>query len=217
MNDSMNDSCSGSYIRHTVSYPSGGGCVTGRETLNSFPWLPFGLNAIDGNHPDRWLGNEAYSCAPANPTAGSGGNFWGWTPFFHLFDQILPAAESAGIPVQEFGLQNELNLQDFTVTARPSEAAGDCGSVCGDVGTYLQSRGLTGNLAMFGETERNSTIFACDLTTPAMVQESANGYLASTLYSSDGVSVVLRPWEDAASTNCRTPANIGSPSGPYAP
>jgi hypothetical protein len=66
---------------------------------------------------------------------------------------------------------------------------------------------------MFGEAWANSTNLACDGGTQSMTQQSINGFLSSNLYTSDGSNVVLRPWENAASTDCPTPANLG----PYHP
>jgi len=348
----MIDTWSGTLTAFTVNYPSGGGCPSGGETLYYFPWLPFGLNSSESYYPDESLGNQAYACSPPNP-ASPDGNFWGWTPYFNLFDQILSDAQTAGINIQEFDLQNESNLQSFPVMARliydnmtstgvletlgekmadygfsatavttsvssasPGSAGGDCGSLYGDsahlmltsellaatggalignppyiswngdmpcdasptycgspgspgwyacatagmislpatvalrtvtdmhtspcvivsgacstttdvtstatnmfsdVWTYLQYRSLTSNLAMFGETWSNSSTTSCDGGTQTMAQESASGFLSSTLYSGDGSNVVIRPWEDAPSSNCTTPAVVGSPSGPYAP
>jgi hypothetical protein len=112
----MADAWSGTLTSKTVNYPSG--CGSGNETLNYFPWLPFGLNPGDHNYPDRSLLNQAYSCSPPNPSPQNGGTFWGWTPFFNLFDQILSQAQTAGVTIQEFDLENEVNLMDFTVLGR---------------------------------------------------------------------------------------------------
>ncbi|HEX5431202.1 MAG TPA: hypothetical protein VFW83_04500 [Bryobacteraceae bacterium] len=343
------DNWSGNLTNLNASYPAG--CQVGTRSLDFFPWLPFGLDPNDPGGlvdvPDRSEGNQAYSCSPFNP------EFWGWTPFFNLFDQVLSQAQTAGVTIQEFDLQNEVNLTDFPVTARliydnststpvlqtlgqklanhgftstavtvsvtnrdPAESAGDCGSVYGDsahlmntsellaatggsligfppyvrfdggmtcdnstpfcgppgsagwqqcatqgmialpateptrtitdmhatpcvrsngscettvdatstaantfddVLSYLQYRGLTANVVMIGETYSNSPNFSCNLDTQAITQQGVNGFLGSTLYSSDATNVILRPWENAAGTACATPAKIGSPSGPFTP
>ena len=84
------------------------------------------------------------------------------------------------------------------------------------VWAFLQYRGFTGNPVVFGEAWSNNPTTSCDGGTQAMAQESVTGYLQSTLYSSVGGNVVLRPWGDAI-MNCTTPLPIGAPNGPYAP
>ncbi|MCL6508373.1 MAG: hypothetical protein K6T59_15260 [Bryobacteraceae bacterium] len=86
-----------------------------------------------------------------------------------------------------------------------------------DVWAFLSYRGLTCNIVVFGETSSNQTNFNCNLDTPQMTQQNANGYTQSTLFTSDGGNVRLRPWDDSRSANCTTPTLIGAPNGPYAP
>jgi hypothetical protein len=91
------------------------------KTLYFFRWLPFGLvrTGSSGNYsywPDGQSINQAYNCAARNndPTNG----FWGWSKLFALIDQILAKAQARQLAVDEFDLENEVNLYYFTVLGR---------------------------------------------------------------------------------------------------
>jgi hypothetical protein len=84
----------------------------GPSTLHFFPWLPFGLDPTNNDWPDLQGYNNAYFCSPPNP------QFWGWSKTFSLFNQVFSAAQSNGLTIREFDLQNELNIGAFTVSAR---------------------------------------------------------------------------------------------------
>jgi hypothetical protein len=91
---------------------------TGRTPLLFLKWVPYGLlnppNPTDGRRgfPDCQGNNQAYNIANANPY------FWGWDPFFNLIDQVLAKVQAARLQIEEFDLENEIDLADFTVTAR---------------------------------------------------------------------------------------------------
>ena len=95
------------------------------KLLNFFKWLPYGLDPSDSNNPDGRLDhdNQAYYCSPTNPI------FWGWDKFHGLVDKIACAAQGAAcspqpirqgtrLNIEEFDLQNEVSLYNFTVQAR---------------------------------------------------------------------------------------------------
>ncbi|MFB3777838.1 MAG: hypothetical protein ACE141_09505 [Bryobacteraceae bacterium] len=91
-------------------------CGTEDKTLYFFKWLPFGLEYhADANDywPDEKDNNDAYNCAAANDV-----NFWGWSKLFNLIDQILAKAQLRQLTVEEFELENEVDLFYFTVQAR---------------------------------------------------------------------------------------------------
>ena len=87
----------------------------------------------------------------------------------------------------------------------------------GSAWTFLTARSLRTNLMMFGETYSNAPTTSCNGDTPTSTQQGVAGYVASTLSLNDGANVVLRPWEWVMASVCKTPANIGAPSGPFAP
>ncbi len=111
-----------------VEHWSGAGSLAKQEsTLTScgtskklffLKWLPFGLVEVDlgGGEKDYWpdgqSNNQAYNCAATNPI------FWGWSKLFTLIDQILAKAQLRALAVDEFDLQNEVNILDFDVMAR---------------------------------------------------------------------------------------------------
>lgn len=69
----------------------------------------------------------------------------------------------------------------------------------GDVWTFLQYRGLTGNYVVFGETLPNQpgTIQPSGFT-QALATEEVNGYIGSALYTNHASSVTFRPFENPA-------------------
>ncbi len=96
--------------------------------------------------------------------------------------------------------------------------------------SFLNYRGLTANLVMFGETWSNAPDnpsppngASCDGGTQVLAQQGVSGFLSSTLYTQFGSNAVLRPWETTTSRTstgaaaCQTPASIGAPTGPYTP
>jgi hypothetical protein len=304
---------------------------TGTVPLVFYQARPFGFLPTNG-YPDCQGVNNAYNSANGNPY------FWGWTPTFNLANAIFASIQSAGIGMGEFDLENEINLDQFTVTARlfydnvhgvdvlsqlrslasshglnpyvitastqwtaPTVSAYHCGSVYGDsallldqstllktlaggwsyfgfpynpsilnglvcggsVGpsggpptmiqlpitytnqptindihaapcvatgsgacntsidatatattfysdfwSYLYYRGMTGNIAMMGETSSNQY---CDGETAPMATQNVNGYLASTLYSSHASGTTLRPWENDADSCYAAPVIINPP------
>ena len=87
------------------------------KTLYIFKWLPFGLELHGPGEywPDWKDNNDAYNCAVAN--VGTQG-FWSWSKLFNLIDQILAKAQLRQLAVDEFDLENEVDLYYFTVLAR---------------------------------------------------------------------------------------------------
>lgn len=84
---------------------------TGSVPLVFYLAIPYGELSTNG-YPDCQGVNTAYSSANGNPY------FWGWTPTFNLANAIFAAIYSAGIGMAEYDIQNEINLDQFTVTAR---------------------------------------------------------------------------------------------------
>lgn len=82
---------------------------------------PFPYNGFTGYPVGREV-NDAYNCADANPDPSvpelQVGKFWGWRPFLDALDTVLEAAQTAGLRIEDFDLQNELNVTQFTVAAR---------------------------------------------------------------------------------------------------
>jgi hypothetical protein len=107
----LDEDWSGTLQSETVAYRAGTGCPTGSKTLLFLPWLPFGLDPVT-HQPDGVLQNDSYTCAPANP------GFWGWLPYFQLVDVVAAEARATGLTIEEWDIQNELNLYYFTVQGR---------------------------------------------------------------------------------------------------
>jgi len=84
---------------------------TGSIPLVFYPAIPYGNLSTNG-YPDCQGINTAYSSANSNPY------FWGWYPLFNLANAIFGAVSSSGLSLAEFDLINEINLDQFTVTAR---------------------------------------------------------------------------------------------------
>ncbi len=83
------------------------------KNLNFFPWVPFGFETGNG-YPDSQDVNDAYNCAAATPSD----IFWGWQPYFTLVDSVLANVQAAGLAIDDYDMENEINLMDFTVEAR---------------------------------------------------------------------------------------------------
>lgn len=82
------------------------------KNLNFVPWLPYGLDPLDSNFPDRTCGNNSYFNAAANPLFG------GWSRFFNLINTVLSRASQAQLSVIDMDYFQETNMADFTVMAR---------------------------------------------------------------------------------------------------
>lgn len=74
-------------------------------------WSPFPFDATSG-YPFDQDNNDAYNCTDSNP------DFWGWRPYLDAINAVLAAAQDAGVGIDSFDLQNEMNLFDFSVWAR---------------------------------------------------------------------------------------------------
>jgi len=103
----------------SANYPNTSGCPSGSKTLYFFPWLPYGLvpNGSSVGGPDQTQGVQAYYCSPYTPS----NIWWGWGPIVGtggVIDQVLGAAATAGLSVTEFEMQNENDLENFSVEAR---------------------------------------------------------------------------------------------------
>ncbi len=96
-------------------------------TLYFYPWTPWGFrkvinqqnpNDISYNIDCVGLGqHDDYGNAAGQPQGlFSGWN--GWDNFFNLFQQILIAANAAGMAIGEFDLENEVNVGGAEVEAR---------------------------------------------------------------------------------------------------
>jgi hypothetical protein len=72
--------------------------------------LPYGI--APDTDPDGFHLNSAYACSPTNPY------FWGWSHHYNLIDQVAAAAQSKGLTIEEFDLENEVTLHNSTVQAR---------------------------------------------------------------------------------------------------
>lgn len=83
------------------------------KTLNFVPWLPYGLDTIQG-FPDRTCDNQSYQLAARTPSD----IFWGWDRFFNLIDTVLNKAQTERVSVNAFDYYQETNMTDFTVMAR---------------------------------------------------------------------------------------------------
>ncbi|HEY1261623.1 MAG TPA: hypothetical protein VGF34_20425 [Stellaceae bacterium] len=95
----------------TAVYRAGHGCPKGSKRLLFYPWLPYGLDPTT-HLPDGQGDNSAYACSPKNPI------FWGWTPYFNLILWVASLAQSAGVTIEEFDIENEIDLWQFTAQAR---------------------------------------------------------------------------------------------------
>jgi|SRR5579871_690291 len=187
-----------------VTYP-GGGCPTWTKTLYFFPWLPFGLDANDHapNYPQfmfpdgrkdpsgNWLtqqqANQAYFCSPKNP------NFWGWTPFFNLVDQIAAQAQAIGITIEEFEIESEPDIENFTLLGRlvydnnPSNPT----AVRQTVAQKLTNHGYNGAAATYGVQTIQPTSAAYDCN--SLYGDSAHLLPSSELLGSTGAAQIGLP------------------------
>jgi hypothetical protein len=82
-------------------------------------WVPFGLSSATTTYgfPECHGSPLAYGTANA-PNSVIPKSFWGWKPFFTLMNLVLQSASQKGLKVSEIDLENELDLFDFTVSAR---------------------------------------------------------------------------------------------------
>lgn len=143
----------------TVPYQKSSRCQnTGTETLGFFPWLPYGLDPNDSYNPADKEVNEAYYCSPKNPI------FWGWTPFFNLVEDAAKAAETAGVNIEEWDVDNELDLWNFTIEAREAYDPITDTPVLSRMGEILATHGFHSGAVTFSVTAPSPTIAgaACD-------------------------------------------------------
>jgi hypothetical protein len=140
----------------TVPFQKGPRCTkTGTEELSFFPWLPYGLNPNDPTYsPADKYDNEAYYCSPKNPI------FWGWTPFFNLVDGVAKAAEDESVNIEEWDVDNELDLWNFTNEAREAFDPVTNTPVLSHVGAVLASHGFKSGAATFSVTAPSPSIAA---------------------------------------------------------
>ncbi len=117
---------------------------TGRTELVFLPWMPFGYLQTN-QMPDCQDNNNAYNIANANtgtnPRTGQP-IFWGWAPLFNLFNQIFATMSSVGLQLGELDLENEVNLQDFTVYGRLIYDNGHSTDVIGALRSYAAGHGF---------------------------------------------------------------------------
>jgi len=113
------------------AFPITSPAVGRNEPLAFVKTVPFGYNVTNG-HPALSEYNDAYNQANAGSTDSglTGWNsspaprypndyrFWGWTPFLTVVDELLAAAQAKGLLVEDFDIQNELDLAHFTVNGR---------------------------------------------------------------------------------------------------
>jgi hypothetical protein len=83
-----------------------------------------------------------------------------------------------------------------------------------DLWAFLQYRGLTGNIAMMGETQSGQN---CDNYTAAMATQNVSGYTASRLYAKHAGLTTMRVWNNEADVSqCYvTPTIMNPPYGNY--
>lgn len=93
-------------------------CDDANSPLMFFPWLPFGYRTttttigLAGEMDCKGI-NAAYSqWASSNP------QFWGWGPFESMVNTIISNIRTAGLPIREFEIQQEVNFFYFTTQAR---------------------------------------------------------------------------------------------------
>jgi hypothetical protein len=161
LNQSWSGSAGGISLKtKTVPYQKGKQCTqTGMETLAFFPWLPYGLDPSQPGEPpaDKEV-NVAYYCSPKNPI------FWGWTPLFNLVDGVAKAAQDEGVEIEEWDVENELDLWNFTNEAREVYDPVTHTPVLYNVGEALAKHGFKSTAATFSVTVPSPTIAgaACD-------------------------------------------------------
>jgi hypothetical protein len=146
----------------TVPYRKGPECTTtGSETLAFYPWLPYGLDPADYNPADK-EDNEAYYCSPKNPI------FWGWAPFIYLVGDVAEQAEKVGINIEEWDVDNELDLWNFTNEAREVYDPITDTPVLARVGGALEKHGFKSGAATF-------SVFTPVVSTPGPTCDSMFG------------------------------------------
>jgi hypothetical protein len=101
------------------------------------------------------------------------------------------------------------NTQPYPCTTQDSTSTAK--QTYDDLWTFLQVRGLTGNVAMMGETQSGQN---CEGTTTAMATENVNGYVQSALKANHASLTTMRIWNnDADSSNCYAVPTVINP--PY--
>jgi len=103
------------------------GRTTNPEPVYFVKTVPYALNATN-SYPAMQLHNDAYYCANAGSTDSgltSWGDknpndykFWGWAPYLAVLDEVLGAAQANGLQIEDFDIQNELDLANFTLAGR---------------------------------------------------------------------------------------------------
>jgi hypothetical protein len=160
LNQSWTGSAQGiSLTTMTVPYQSGTGCPVGTETVSFFPWLPYGLNPNDPSFsPADKEDNQAYYCSPKNPI------FWGWTPFFNLVEGVAAAAKAAGVNIEEWDIENEIDLWNFTIEAREIYDPITNTPVLYNVGQILARHGFASGTATYSVVTPSPSVAgaACD-------------------------------------------------------
>jgi hypothetical protein len=133
---------------------------TGTRQLFFLPWMPFGYVQVSVNppnyYPDCQGVSNGYNIAARNP------NFWGWAPFFNLWNQVIKAVAGSGLQLGEIDLDNEVNLTDFTVGARLIYDNTTNTDVLSGVRYYLSCYSLSPWLVTFSTTGSNPNVAGFD-------------------------------------------------------
>jgi hypothetical protein len=172
------------------------GCTSTPQTFYFYPWLPFGLVRSSGfllaSWPDQDM-NYAYYCTPANPT------FWGWTPYLNLVGEIAGDASGAGLNIEEFEIEAEMNLFDYTATARLLYDNLSNTPVLADVGNVLASYGFSAGAATYSVSTTNPSVAAYDCG--SVYGDSALVLSSSELLAAMGGGLIGYPDSPALTNN----------------
>jgi hypothetical protein len=136
-------------------------CKNSNVSLAFYPALPYGL--VPGTYdPADGGDNQAYYCSPANPL------FIGWPKIYVLLDSIFGNIRASGLGLTEVDLQNEINLNSFTVYARliydlkdrnsRIPIPGDPDDVLGNVRALLSANGFNPGVANYSVAGQDATL-----------------------------------------------------------
>lgn len=141
----------------TVADPCNGGAQTSFYFDYTLPYAE-----LSAGYPDGQGNNDAYSCVAGNP------KFVGWNNIYMAINALLSAAASNHVTVDELDLQNELDLNDFTVYARliydnvSADAATGAVDVLNELRTRMSNNGFDSLRVFPDATEVRATVALYD-------------------------------------------------------
>lgn len=170
-----------------------------QKAMRFLPWLPFGLEKWSGEDPGQMIPDCGHMNNGYNAALNNTYNFWGWGSFFNLMDYVLWEVQAHGLKVEDFDIQNELDLFNFTVEARLIYDNKNSVDVVGGMQQKMA--------ANFGEPYRYRVTFSTQAKRPKKPEQG--GYDCESYYQNDS-AMIVRASELYAAFNHQP---IGTPTG----